>query len=463
MPEPAPSDAKEAGRVGSWVIGPLLAAGGMGSVYLVHHEAMPARRGVLKVMRPGVAASVADEATRRERFHREANVLAKLRHRGCTQLLDFGHGADGMPYMVQEFVAGETLAAVLLREGRLPVEAACRVLGEIADVLLEARRLGISHRDVKPDNIMLAADGAVLVDWGIALDDGAASLTQTNLGLGTLAYIGPEEFDRATADPWKREVYALGVVLLECVSGEPAFPETTAALVARKLKIPHLDAPPGSSPAVSEAIRRATLRDPAERVDLAGLRALLAAESGGGAAASAPAPFDGPAFTTHDAPSRPSRRPPWKLIVAAVILLVPALYCGVFRGEDPPPGTAAPRPALASTAAASPAIAAIAPLAPPEAAVAAPDPPAAAPARRRAAPPPACAGAVTVPDGKWRLRPRGADGGELVKPSGITPCGKYKLLEWDTSKKDWVARRNINVKDGGAIVCDTKLRCRATR
>ena len=113
-------------RLGGWRVGPMLACGGMGMVFFVRHDAIQSRRGVLKVMRPGGVSTLGELEVRKERFTREAEVLARLRHRGCPQLLDFGHGDDGMPYMVQEHVEGDTLDLDLYRSA-------------VGDVMVRAR------------------------------------------------------------------------------------------------------------------------------------------------------------------------------------------------------------------------------------------------------------------------------------------------------------------------------------
>ncbi|MES2638530.1 MAG: serine/threonine-protein kinase [Myxococcota bacterium] len=450
-------------RVGSWRVGAMLASGGMGAVFLVEHDVIPARRGVLKVMRPAAGNAPADLEVSKERFHREAEVLSKLRHRGCPRLLDFGYDADGMPFMVQEYVVGETLLQTLGRVGRLSPTEACRVIDEVADVLMAARQLGISHRDVKPENIVLAEDGAVLVDWGIALDHGASRLTQTEFGPGTLAYIGPEEFDGTPADPWKREVYALGVVLVECLSGEAAFSEAPAALVARKLQMPYLEAPAGCSAALVEAIHAATRKDPAERVDLDGLRKLVA-----GAPPYVPPTLGnelvswptleprGPPPLPPDLDTEPSPRARrWRtpIMVGSVVVLV-TFWLGLYSlgGRD----TSTPLSTDTEHVAPSEANPAVAPI-PVEAPPAEPTPPVQVASSPKAATPPACTGRVTLPEGSWRLRPRGSK--ELVRPTKATPCGTYKLMGWDSATDGWKAKKNLVVKEDRVLTCDADLRC----
>ncbi|MDP2307529.1 MAG: serine/threonine-protein kinase [Pseudomonadota bacterium] len=519
-------------HVGKWRVGPMLASGGMGIVFLVRHEEIPTLRGVLKVMRPAALGTPADLEVRKDRFHREAEVLSKLHHRGCPQLLDFGHGADGMPYMVQEHVAGDTLTETLRRVGGLSGATACRIVEELADVLLAARRLGIAHRDVKPENIVLAESGAVLVDWGIALDDGAVRLTQPSFGLGTLAYIGPEEFTDPPAESGRnpdsaREVYALGVVLVECLTGRSAFPEVTSALVARKLQLPYLDAPEGCSAGVVEAIHAATRRDPAERVDLEGLRELVAREvvrvqtgshpelartpgpepvllshptldaSGPfprppapaapapaaptspspAAAASPPGPpspagivspagFVSPAEFTPPVASPAGWRP--RAVLAGIALLLPVLWLGfgAYRGRHPDAPTAENASELPATyvPAAIPPPSPAPPAAPVEElpAAAAPVPEVAKARPASASATDTCTGGVTLPAGKWRLRPRAPDSERLITASTHTPCGKYKLMEWNAETKDWDAKKNIVVRDHRVLTCSAKLHCSST-
>lgn len=469
--EPVTSD-----LVGRWQVGAILSGSGTTAVFLARHSEIPTLRGVLKVLRPPAEDEPADFEVRQARFQREAAVLSKLRHRGCPQVLDSGNGADGAPFMVHEHLVGDTLLEALRRDGPQTATVACRVVDELADILIAARRLGVAHRDVKPENIVLAENGAALVGWGIAMDGGAGGLTQA--GLGTLAYVGPEEFGTVPSDPWKREVYALGVVLVECLTGETAFPEATGALVARKLRIPYLEAPGGCSPAIVEAIHAATRRDPDERVDLDGLRALVAPLLGSGEARPStpqrPAEAVPPAVASAvaAAPRRRSRAPS---IIGAFALLATVLWLGVGafgRGPSSPPGAEAagnapppPEPDPASGLAEPP----TPPLPPTETPPADAAPEAEGPrvrAARRAVGVTAavgCTGGVELPEGKWRLRPRAPDSEQLVRPSHATPCGKYKLMGWNVATRDWDARKNVVVRKDRVLTCDKKLRCSVSK
>ena len=202
-----------------------LGSGGMATVYLAedlkHH-----RKVAVKVLRPELAAALGPE-----RFLREIEIAAGLTHPHILPLHDSGE-ADGFLYYVMPFVEGESLRARLHREGQLPVVDVVRVLREIADALAHAHKHGVVHRDIKPDNVLLAESHAVVMDFGVAKALSAATgrheLTTAGVALGTPAYMAPEQ---AAADPnvdQRADIYAVGVMAYEMLSGRPPFTGTTA-------------------------------------------------------------------------------------------------------------------------------------------------------------------------------------------------------------------------------------------
>src|SRR5213593_2575239 len=227
-----------ASLAGRYTIERELGRGGMATVYLardVKHD----RPVALKVLRPELAASVGAE-----RFLREIQVTAHLTHPNILPLLDSGR-ADDFLYYVTPYVEGESLRNRLDREGQLPVAEAVRLAASVAAALDCAHRHQIVHRDIKPENILLEEGQAVVADFGIARALHAAeggNLTETGVTLGTAAYMSPEQ---ATADKLdgRTDIYSLGCVLYEMLTGEPPYTGPTAqAVIAKRFSepIPHV-------------------------------------------------------------------------------------------------------------------------------------------------------------------------------------------------------------------------------
>lgn len=245
-----------------------LGRGGMASVWLAwdrRHE----RAVAVKVL-----DSVADASA--ERFLREIRTTAGLTHPHVLTLYDSGE-ADGVPYYVMPYIEGETLRARLAREGRLPVPDAVRLTREIADALAHAHARGVVHRDLKPENILLSGGHAVVMDFGIAralaastiADPPAAELTAVGMVIGTPGYMAPEQ---ACGDPeldHRADLYALGVVAYEMLTGaQPFAGRSREALVRAGL----LEMPPAVEarrpdvhPAFAQLVMRLLSRDPAGR------------------------------------------------------------------------------------------------------------------------------------------------------------------------------------------------------
>jgi serine/threonine protein kinase len=249
-----------------------LGAGGIGAVYAATH-ARTGRKYAVKVllsdvaMKPGAA----------ERFRREAEALAALGHAGIVQIHDFDTADDGAQFLVMDLLEGEDLAARIAREGALRWEDALRVLEEIASALGAAHAVGLVHRDLKPGNVFLArrpgaGERATLLDFGLAKNVAAVEdvrLTATGAGLGTPLYMSPEQARGDEVD-LRTDVYALGCILFEMLTGAPPFDgPTLTAVIARILT----DPPPPVSrstrhpvpPGVDAVVARALAKDPAER------------------------------------------------------------------------------------------------------------------------------------------------------------------------------------------------------
>ena len=205
--------------------------GGMATVFLAT-DRKHRRKVALKVLHPQLAANVGPE-----RFLREIEIVAGLTHPRILTLIDSGE-ADGLLFYVMPFVEGETLEERIAREGPLPVEEALRIAREVTDALAHAHERGVIHRDIKPSNILFEAGHAVIADFGVAraVDaSGGEGMTSTGLTAGTPAYMSPEQASGDEVDG-RADVYALGCVLWEMLTGEPPFSgPTPLAILARKI------------------------------------------------------------------------------------------------------------------------------------------------------------------------------------------------------------------------------------
>ena len=258
-----------------------LGRGGMAVVYLAHDRRHD-RPVALKVLLPELAASLGPE-----RFQREIRFAARLQHPHILTVLDSG-GAAGQLWFTMPFVEGESLRGRLRRERQLAIEDALRIAIETARALDYAHRHDVIHRDIKPENILLTKDGDTLVaDFGIAraLAGAEERLTETGLAVGTPAYMSPEQAAGDKALDARTDIYSLGCVLYEMLSGEPPFNSPTMqAMIARRLTepAPSVRAMRSAVPAaVDEAIRKALAPVAADRFATVGqfAQALQAAQS----------------------------------------------------------------------------------------------------------------------------------------------------------------------------------------
>ncbi len=247
-----------------------LGQGGMATVYLAedlkHH-----RQVAIKVLRPELAATLGPD-----RFAREIEVAARLQHPHILGLLDSGD-AEGFFYYVMPYVEGETLRERLARTGELPVPDAVRLLSEIAEALAVAHRAGVVHRDIKPENVMLSGRHAMVMDFGVAKAvteaSGSQQLTSAGVALGTPAYMAPEQ---ATADPQmdaRVDIYALGVLGYEMLTGHQPFPglnpQQTLAAHVTQTPVPVGQQRAGLAPALEAAVMRCLAKRPADRFQTA--------------------------------------------------------------------------------------------------------------------------------------------------------------------------------------------------
>ena len=209
-----------------------LGAGGMATVYLAE-DLRHGRMVAVKVLRPELAAVIGAE-----RFLAEIRTTAKLQHPHILPLFDSG-SAEGSLFYVMPYVEGESLRDRLRREKQLPIPDAVRIAGEIASALDYAHRHGVIHRDIKPENILLHDGTALVADFGIALaasTAGSERMTETGMSVGTPQYMSPEQAMGEREITARSDIYALGAVAYEMLTGEPPFSGATAqAIVARVL------------------------------------------------------------------------------------------------------------------------------------------------------------------------------------------------------------------------------------
>jgi eukaryotic-like serine/threonine-protein kinase len=246
-----------------------LGAGGMATVYLA--EDLKHRRNVaLKVLKPDLAAVLGAE-----RFVQEITTTANLQHPHILPLFDSGT-ADGFLFYVMPFIDGETLRAKLDRETQLGIDEAVKITTEVADALDYAHRHGVIHRDIKPENILLHDGRPMVADFGIALAVSAAAggrMTETGLSLGTPHYMSPEQATAEKELSPRSDVYSLGSVLYEMLTGNP--PHTGATAQQIIMKIVTEEAAPVTQlrksvpPNVAAAVAQAVERLPADRFESA--------------------------------------------------------------------------------------------------------------------------------------------------------------------------------------------------
>lgn len=244
-----------------------LGRGGMATVYLAE-DLKHKRQVAVKVLHPELAAAIGSP-----RFVREIEIAARLTHPHILMLIDSGE-ADGNLFYVMPFVDGESLRDRLSRERCLPLPDAVRIMDQVASALAYAHGMGVIHRDIKPANILLAGDQAIVTDFGIARAvqaAGGSKLTGTGMALGTPAYMSPEQaFDHANVDG-RTDVYAMGCVLFELISGRPPFESKTAmGLLARHAaekaqSLRELDAEVPLF--LDRAVSRALAKEPDDRFD----------------------------------------------------------------------------------------------------------------------------------------------------------------------------------------------------
>ncbi|GAA4624440.1 Stk1 family PASTA domain-containing Ser/Thr kinase [Cellulomonas oligotrophica] len=243
-----------------------IARGGMATVYLAVDRRLD-REVALKVMHPHLAEGTSGEAFV-ARFRREARTAARLTHPGLVAVFD--QGVDGeTSYLTMEYVDGQTLRRTLGERGALPVGEALRVLEQVLDAVATAHRVGLVHRDVKPENVLIGTDGRVRVgDFGLARAVTEVTSTTTGTVLGTVAYLAPELVAQGASDV-RTDVYACGVMLFEMLTGRQPFVGETPIQVAFQHVNSQIPAPSSLQEwlpsEVDELVGALAAREPADR------------------------------------------------------------------------------------------------------------------------------------------------------------------------------------------------------
>jgi len=261
----APTERLAAALADRYRIERELGQGGMATVYLAQ-DLKHDRKVAIKVLRPELAAVIGAE-----RFLTEIKTTANLQHPHILALFDSGE-VQGTVFYAMPYVEGESLRDRLTREKQLPIEDAVAIAREVADALEYAHRHGVIHRDIKPENILLHGGHALVADFGIALaaaTTGGARMTETGMSLGTPHYMSPEQAMGERDLDARSDVYALGCVLYEMLTGEPPFSGPTAQSIVAKVmteKPARIQARRERVPAnVEEAVLTALEKLPADR------------------------------------------------------------------------------------------------------------------------------------------------------------------------------------------------------
>ena len=275
----------------------------------------------IKVLRPDLAQAVGSE-----RFLREINIAAQLQSPHILPMLDSGE-ADGLLYYVMPFIDGDSLRSRIVKQGALPPSEAMRLLRDVVDGLAHAHRHQVVHRDIKPDNVMIADRHAMVMDFGVAkaMSDatGTTGLTSIGISLGTPAYMAPEQ---AAADPFidhRADIYSVGVLAYEMLAGKPPFAGTPQAILSAQIAQappPLQQLKPDVPPAIAQIVMKCLAKEPAKRYQTADelLNAIESLVTPSGAAVS-----------SNETPARRTRKQVAR--VGALLAILTVAFIGMGR------------------------------------------------------------------------------------------------------------------------------------
>lgn len=333
-----------------YVLGPSIGRGGMGEVWRARDTLLDREVAVKAIQLPPSLSPEETDATK-ERVLREARAAARINHSNAVTVYDvFEEG--GRAYIVMELIDAPTLADKVSDEGPLGAEDAARIGLEVLGALEAAHREGITHRDVKPSNVMLPPGGVKLADFGIASISDDPRLTETGLVLGSPSYMAPEQATSDRPGP-PTDMWALGAMLYYAVEGKPPFDKGHS--IATLTAVVHEDLPqPQAAGPLAELITDLLAKEPSQRPGIATTRARLARVAAGEATTvasgapettpytnvSPPAPRPAPAPRPDErAATAPSRRGfPWAVVlgILALLALVAALVIPNLSGDGEP-------------------------------------------------------------------------------------------------------------------------------
>jgi serine/threonine-protein kinase len=332
----------------------VLASGGMGRVWRAR-DTLLERPVAVKVLR----SEFTGDATFRARFRAEAQHSAALHHPNIASVFDYGElvkDGEQLAYLVMELVEGEALSVLLERVGRLDAARTLDIVRQTSAALAVAHAAGVVHRDVKPGNVLMGTDGVVkITDFGIAWSASSVPLTGTGQVVGTAHYLSPEQAEGGKATP-ASDVYALGTVAYECLTGRRAFEgENSVQIALKQIREEPEPLPAGVPVGMRELVQRAMAKDPAARYpDGAALCAAADAVSlAGGTAPIGMAGTTGTAVmplppvpvgrTSAASPARRSRRLAPLMVGALAAVVALAVAVGLLQMGSGTPSDAAPR------------------------------------------------------------------------------------------------------------------------
>lgn len=241
----------------------MIGGGGMANVYLAHDDIL-GRDVAVKILR----LDYSNNEEFIKRFHREAQSVTTLSHPNIVNMYDVGE-EDGIYYLVMEYVPGQTLKQYIIEQGMLPIGEALDIMEQLTSAMAHAHHFEIVHRDIKPHNILIRADGVVKVtDFGIATATSATTITHTNSVLGSVHYLSPEQARGGIANK-QSDIYSLGIVMFELLTGRQPFSGESAVAIALKHLQSEIPSPrrwnENIPQSVENIILKATAKDPFHR------------------------------------------------------------------------------------------------------------------------------------------------------------------------------------------------------